>query len=392
MFTEVDESTLDIAKISRDLDKTKSKVFLGEDAAFFGSLMCSLTFRWSESLKTAATNGIDVWWNPNFFNSLTEEARVTVLKHELWHVARMHMIRQGSRDGKIFNYACDIRINNDLTKADKTGLAFKGIENCWRDPAYDKFEIMAEEDIYDLLMKGAIPPPPAGSFGGDDSGEGEGDMLPLDQAQQQQVVNTVVQAVQQAKLSGKAGAIPGGVEQLLSKFLDPVVPWEQVLMQFFTDLLHEDFTWRRPNRRYQDMYLPSRFTDDGRLEHLIYFLDVSGSISDKDILRFNSEVKFIQESLNPQKLSLVQFDTSIRKVDEFEADQPFEEIKVVGRGGTSFEDVRAYIEKHKPTAAVIFSDMECDPMEPLTVEIPIIWAVLGRSRFSVPFGKVINIV
>lgn len=389
MIEEVDENTIDTAKLTKELDKTKATIFLGDEAAFFGSLMCSLTFSWTRSIETAATDGINLWWNPEWFNSLCEDARNTVLQHELWHVARMHAIRRGNRDPKIWNYACDIRINNDIQKQTKRVNAFKGIENCWKDPAYDKFEIMAEEDIYDLLMKGAIPPPPSGSFG---AGDGEGDMVPLSKEQEQKVINNVVQAVQQAKLSGGAGTIPGGVEQLISKFLDPVVPWQQVLMQYMTDLLHEDFTWRRPNRRYQDTYLPSRFTDDGRLEHLIYFLDVSGSVSDNDILRFNSEVKYIQEVLNPQKLSLVQFDTKIQKVDEFEADQPFNEIKVTGRGGTSLECVRQYIEKHKPTAAVVFSDMECSPMNPLTIEVPIIWAVLGKHRFSVPFGKVINIV
>ena len=87
---------------------------------------------------------------------------------------------------------------------------------------------------------------------------------------------------------------------------------------------------------------------------------------------------------------MVQFDTMIQDVKEFTEDDPFDEIKVIGRGGTCLVCVREYIEKHKPTAAVVFSDLYCTPMQPLTEEIPVIWAVIG-SNLTGPFGKTIHI-
>ena len=374
----------DFSTLNRDLDRVKSQVFLGKNAAFFGSLLCSLEFQWSENVKTAATDGVTLWWNPKFFQETPAETNKTVLLHELEHVARLHMVRQGSRDPKVWNQACDIRINNGL---ENESFSFKSVEDCWKDQSFDMNGLMAEEDIYEELMKDNTTPPPSGSWG--DPG-GEGDMIANDSVSKQTVINNVVKAVQQAKIAGQAGSIPGGVEELLNKFLEPVVAWESLLMQFFTDMLHEDYTWKRPNRRHQDIYLPSRFTDDGRLEHLVYFLDVSGSISSADILRFNSEVKYIQESLKPQRLTLVQFDTMIQDVKEFTEDDPFDEINVIGRGGTCLVCVREYIEKHRPTAAVVFSDLYCTPMQPLTEEIPIIWAVIGSNLIG-PFGKTIHI-
>lgn len=395
MFKMADPKSYDAAKLDRELDKAKAQVFMGDDAVFFGSLMCSLNFHWSRSRATAATNGIDLWWNPDFFAAMVPAARVTVLKHELWHVARMHGLRCGGRMQKEWNWACDIRINNDL---ENTKNSFEGIEDCWKDQSFDKNakRLLSEEEIYDIIIKNQMPPPPSGAFGGgmppgEDDGDDGGDLVQLTNEQQQQVINTVVQAVQQAKLSGKPGAIPGDVEEILKHFLEPVVPWERLLMKWFTDMLDEDYTWKRPNRRYSDMYLPSRFTDDGRLEHLVYFLDVSGSISERDILRFNSEVKYIQETLQPEKLTLVQFDTKIQKIDEFEIGQPFDEIKVIGRGGTDLRCVHAMIEKLKPTAAVIFSDMHVAPMEPLTADVPVIWIVCGNKGAKIPFGTMIHI-
>lgn len=391
MFKLADPSTYDAAQLDRELDKVKAKVFMAKDAVFFGSIMCSLSLIWSRDRQTAATDGIRLWWNPDFFMALTPEARHTVLKHELWHVARLHALRLGSRLPKEWNWACDIRINNDLENSNNS---FTGIEQCWKDHSFDKKGkgLMSEEEIYEIIVANQMPPPPSGPFGaGKGAGDDDGDLLPLTAQEQQQVVNSVVQAVQQAKMSGQPGSVPGDVEEVLKHFLEPVVPWEKLLMDFFTDLLDEDYTWARPNRRYQHVYLPSRFTDDGRLEHLEYFLDVSGSISAHDILRFNSEVKYIQEVLRPQRLTLIQFDTIIQQVDEFELDQPFTEIKVRGRGGTCLIPVREYIEKTKPTAAVVFSDMQVAPMEPLTENVPIIWAVYHNPGARVPFGKMIHV-
>lgn len=390
MFKYADPSSYNEQQLNRAMDKCKSTVFLASDAVFFGSLMCSLEFSWNNAIASARTDGIMIEFNPNFFMALSEETRSTVLKHELWHVARMHSLRCGNRDPHNWNWACDIRNNNDL---ENTGNSFLGIENCWKDQSYDKLGsgLMSEEEIYEILIKNQLPAPSGGPFGvgaGDVSDE---DLTSLSDQQKQQAINTVVQAVQQAKLAGQAGVIPGGVETILKQFLEPAIPWEQVLMKYFTDMLDEDYSWARPNRRYQHVYLPSRFTDDGRLEHLMYFLDVSGSISMHDILRFNSEIKYIQEVLNPEKLTLVQFETEIVKTDEFETDQPFNEITVNAGGGTSLVPVREMIEKFKPTAAVIFTDLLVTPMEPLTEDIPVIWCVYGNPRATVPFGRLLHI-
>ena len=380
MFQPMNEEGVDLYTLNRELDKTKSAVFMGNNAAFLASLMCSMEFVWTDEFPTAATNGSVFWWNPKWFLSMDPEARKTVLFHELWHVARLHLLRVGLRNPLVWNYACDIRINNDL---ENMNYNFTGIEDCWKDQSYGD---MVEEDIYDLLIKNHIQPPPSMW-----DPNGSGDLMPMDSKDQAQLVNNVVKAVHQAKLAGKPGDIPGHIETTLKQFLAPVVPWNALLHKFFTDLLDEDYTWARPNRRYQDMYLPSKFLNDGRLEHLIYYLDVSGSISDADVIRFNSEVKYIKETYNPQKLTLVQFDTRITSEKVFNEEDVFEELIVVGRGGTSFVPVREHILEHKPTAAIIFSDMYCVPMETVPEEFPVIWVAIANQTATVPFGKIIHI-
>lgn len=371
-------SDIDYSGLNKDLDRTKSKVFLDKhNAVFLGSLMCSLEFQWTTEIPTSATDGKRLMWNPDRFIKLPVESRRTDLSHELWHVALLHNLRRGSRDPEVWNHACDIKIDIML---EDMGFTFEGVGGVNRDKKYKDW---VEEDIYDDLIKN---PPPSNSKCTCCVSQ-----MPDTKELIQTTVNAVVQAMHQATIANAAGNLPGAIKDTLKKFLEPIVPWEVRLMKFFTDLLEEDYTWARPNRRYSEMYLPSKFTDDGKLTHLMYFLDVSGSIGPNDSMRFNSEVKYVQEVIKPERMTLVQFDTEICEVKELKEGEPFEEFKASTGGGTSLVCVRDYIQEHKPTAAIIFSDMQVPPMEPLDFDIPVIWVAINNKGFKPSFGELIHI-
>ena len=376
--------TVDLPELTLDLDRVKSKVFMDPlNAAFLGSIMCSLQFRWSYELDTAGTDGKELIWNPDYFKQLPVDSRKTDLSHELWHVARLHQIRRGSREHKLWNIACDIAIDWSLKEM---GHTFVNIDSVLDHEPYNdpKYKDMVEEDIYDDLLN-QNPPTDKKTCCTCCASQ-----MP-DVKDPSTLVNIVVQAVHQAELAKQAGNLPGAIKSTLKAFLDPIIPWQSALMKFFTDLLEEDYTWARPRRRFQDIYLPSRFDDEGKLDHLAYFLDVSMSVTDQQLLRFNSEVKYIQEVLKPRKLTLIQFDTMIQDVREFKEEEPFNEIEIIGRGGTCLEPVRQWIIDNQPTAAVVFSDMYCAPMQRLPSPVPIIWVVMGNKQATVPFGTMIHI-
>ena len=373
---------MDTQTLQKELDRTKISVFLGKNSAFFGSLACSMEFRWDESIPTAQTNGKYILWNPQWFQTLSKDERIFVYLHELWHAARLHPLRLSSRDPELWNIACDYKINGDLVDM---GYSYGSLS-----PYYDpSLAGLSEDEIYEKLVSNAIPKPKGGWMGED---TGEGDLTTLGDGEEHDLLSRVVQATQQAKASQEgAGSITGGIEEYLDTFLTPIIPWQTLLHRFFTDLIDEDVSWSRPNRRYQDIYLPGKTKDESRLEHLCYYMDVSGSVSLEDIQRFNSEVKFIKDSYNPEKLTLVQFDTEITKETVIEEHEQFDGIHVVGRGGTWLEPVREHIEKHKPTAAIIFSDLHCLPMADPSIDIPIIWVVVNNPEATVPFGQKVHI-
>lgn len=381
----MDEPKYDEATLNKELDRVKGQLMQKRDLGFLVAMLCTMSFEWDDTIPTAATNGLKLWWNPDFFMSLPKEARETVLEHELWHPALLHMLRRGDRDARLWNVACDYRINNNLKSS---GRSFKELEGCCLD---DRFDItpdgpLNEEAIYDILLKEQPEP------GNADLPLNGGDMRPLAPGEREKVINNVVSAAQRTKLMG--GSVPGNVQEVINEFLKPIIPWQSLLQRFFLELISDEYSWRRPNRRSPDMYLPSLDVEETKLKDLVYFLDVSGSISTEQVRRFNSEVKFIKEQFNPEKLTMVQFDTRISRVDVMDETDCFEKVEVIGRGGTSLVDVRQYIIDHKPTAAIIFSDLCCYPMDPLPqglTQIPVIWVVIGNPTASVPFGRAIHI-
>lgn len=371
---------LDYALLDRQLDRVKSKVFIGNNAAFLGRIMCSVDFIWSTEVQTAATNGAWIKWNPYYFHFLSFAGRMSILVHELWHVGLMHMLRRGERIPEIWNAAADTVLDNMM---DKDGYCVDSSlfplelfpPGCKTFVNHEKYGTMSVEEIYDDMIQNSIQPPNSGA--GMDLVEPE-----KGSSTQHQVINTVVAATHAAKLSNAAGTLPGDLETTLEKFLSPKLPWEQLLYNFFNELSDQDYSWSRPNRRYRDVYLPSLIDDHEGLDHIIYYLDTSGSVSDGDIIRFHSEFKYVKETFKPEKMTMVLFDTQIRKEYEFEKDDPFEKTVVVGRGGTSLVCVREHIIKNEPTAVVIFSDMLVTPMEPLPagMNVPIIWIALNAHK------------
>jgi predicted metal-dependent peptidase len=332
-----------------------------------------MKFEWSSSYTTAATDGTTIWWNPDHFLKLSKDQRVTVLLHELWHIARLHTHRLGTRDRDYWNQACDIVINNEMQAS---GYVFDGIGLL--DPTYAG---MGEEEVYDLLYQQGDPNPNPEFT----------DLMEPDKEAMQETLNNVVRAMHEATQAGMAGSIPGCTTKVIQAYLKPVVPWERLLDRFIQELLDEDYSWSKPNRRYPDIYLPHRYQDEGKLQKLNYYLDVSGSIEEKDILRFNSEIKFIKDRYNPLELNLIQFDTVIQKEITITDSDSFKEVSIIGGGGTSLEPVRQHIMENKPTAAIIFSDLWCDPMEPLHQKIPIIWVIINNKTTKPKFGEFIRI-
>jgi predicted metal-dependent peptidase len=130
-------------EISASLRIQKARTALVLDHPFFGSLLFRLKDRSSLAVKTMATDGVSLLWNPEFVGTLNAATLAGTLAHEVMHPALHHHLRRSGRDPKRWNIACDYAINPLLIDA---GLKLpEGVL------VEDRFRGMSAEQIYNLL-------------------------------------------------------------------------------------------------------------------------------------------------------------------------------------------------------------------------------------------------
>ena len=121
----------------------KARTALVLDHPFFGSLLFRLRGKESRSVKTMATDGITLFYNPEFVETLTAATLAGTLAHEVMHPALHHHVRRSGRDQKHWNVACDYAINPLLVDAGLTLPEGVLLDN--------RFRGMSAEQIYNLL-------------------------------------------------------------------------------------------------------------------------------------------------------------------------------------------------------------------------------------------------
>ena len=113
-------------------------------------------------VRTACTDGDSVYFDIAFLSSLSDDERVFVLAHEVWHAVLMHLVRRHNRNPQLFNIATDKEVNNMLKQdgfVPPSDLCF---------PEGDEVGKCAEE-IYEMMLK-KMPKMPKNQSGNSSSG------------------------------------------------------------------------------------------------------------------------------------------------------------------------------------------------------------------------------
>src|SRR6201997_2016680 len=136
MFQVTDETPTSLR-----IQKARTSLIL--DHPFFGSLLFRLKGCECRSIQTMATDGVSLFYNPDFVETLNAAELAGVLAHEVMHPALQHHMRRRDRDRKRWNVACDYAINPLLLDA---GLTLP------KDVLIDhRFRGMSAERIYNLI-------------------------------------------------------------------------------------------------------------------------------------------------------------------------------------------------------------------------------------------------
>ena len=199
----------------------------------------------------------------------------------------------------------------------------------------------------------------------------------------------LTQAANLAAASQDAGNLPGDLIRQIEEMLDPKANWRELLRRFMDQFAKSDYTWSAPNRRHisDGIYLPSMQSE--QLPPFLFVMDCSGSMSQRALAEAQSELQSIVDTLNPEFVDVIYFDTRVTNHQRFEAGDNVE-FDAKGGGGTKFAPVCDWINNSDEDYAVVvwFTDMEAwDWEECEAPDAPVLFVDWTGTHDDPKFGE-----
>jgi predicted metal-dependent peptidase len=344
-------------------------------ASFFGNLATRLKLvNADEWCSTAATDGRNFYYNSRFIDMLRPKEIEFLFGHEVLHCVYDHFGRRGDRDPQLFNVANDFAVNADLKKH-RVGEFITSVP-CLYD---SKYEGMSSEEIYDDLYENAEKislsdlidkllddhlDGEGDSESEDDEGaekDGRGKRPKISPEERQKIRDEIKEAVlAAAAASDGAGNLPAGVKRLIQDMTAPKMNWRELLRMQLESTIKSDFTWMRASRRgwHMDAVMPGMKNDE--MIDIAIAIDASGSIDERMLKDFLSEVQGIMDQFQSYKIHILTFDTAVYNPETYNSDNldTICDYEVKGGGGTDFDCIFAYLkeEQIEPKRLVVFTD------------------------------------
>jgi len=345
----------------------------------------------TDRLPTAATNGRDEYYNPDFVLAQNRKQLRYVRIHENLHKMLKHCVEYKDvckRYPKLSNVAMDHVINLIIEEIDPN---FTWVERPTVPPCVDtKYKgwgfLRVLRDLIDQ--------------GDEESGEGGFDEHLFDELDDEEMEETgrrVDEAGRQGKLLAEklAGNGKGGGRLDLNA-TKRNTEWRQHLREFFDTICKGDEHSRfvPPNKRFAPLgiLLPSHFSYNKG--EIIIAGDTSGSMGPIYPILFG-EIAQIAQTVMPDALRVIWWDTSVCGEQLFKPDE-YHSIatlmKPMGGGGTTPQCVVKYIaeKQYKPRAVIWLTDGYLDGNNAV-VPCAALWGIVDNESFVPPQGKAIHI-
>jgi len=353
-----------------------------------------------DNIPTACTNGKDEMYGRDFVDQLNDaELRFLVL-HEVYHKLYRHLTTWAwmwKEYPQMANAACDYVINVKICD-DNTTDRFATMTGALKIGCYDeKYRGWDSAEVYADLKKqaeergGSGGPGQPGSF---DEHDWEG-AEELTEQERVALDRELDEALRQGALA--AGKMGSGGDRAFEELLTPQVNWREALRDFVqTTCAGKDYsTWKRPNRRFigSGYYMPSGISE--QIGEIVVAIDTSGSIGDRELSVMLSEIKSIADSVHPEAIRLLYWDTKVCADERYEGtemDTLVQSTKPAGGGGTMVECVPEYIQAQgvKAQCVIVLTDGYLGGSWG-NWHHPVMWVVLDNERADPPNGKTLHV-
>jgi len=400
-----------------DLNMNTAKLLMNEP--FFAALSRCIEKTSTTAIPTAGVRVnergfFEMVYNPDFFESLPQDQRMGVLKHEFYHLVFEHVTGRLPSEGmsRLWNIATDLAINSHLENQLPENACFPG-KGVFEDfpaglSAEKYFELLKQkqdeedkdgEDEGEGEGEGEGSGDPSEGEGGEGEGEGSGSLADMDSFDDhsdwgknekadkdavgkatQRLKKALTDAAKEASEKGW-GSVSSSMRQEIIERLQTKVDWRKVLRYFIktSQASNRRSTVKRINRRFPYIHAGRRTE---RVASIAVSIDQSGSVSDGMLTAFFSELDKLAELAT---FTVVPFDTTVAESEVFvwKKGEKRKSERVLC-GGTCFDAPTKYVNQHGFDGHIVLTDM-CAP-KPVASKCQRMWMTDKRHAQYIPFA------
>ena len=404
------------------LKRSHIKLMKSKHTALYSGVIMLGESSVEEKVKTAFTDGVNKRYGRAFMDALSDPEHNAVVLHENLHVGLKHLPHHRSKwkeNKKLANVAADLVVNSIIKDIKLKDPNLVTLPKC---AIYSpQFKDWSFTEIYNFLKeKGGKGE--EGEGDGDDQGKGKGngsggsepqdgddvgneygegfdehDMTGNGQELSEQEAKDLDERIDKALREGGilAGSMGGDTPRAIQELLEPKIDWREALREFISEFSvgKDEYTWRKFNRRMlpNDLFLPT--VEDETIGEIVVPIDTSGSIGQKELNEFASELISIAELVQPEAIRIIWWDTKVHGEQLFTEnyDQIGSMLKPKGGGGTRVSCVSEYINKKKIKAecVVVFTDGYLESDVVWNIDSPTLWLVTENKHWTPPTGKMV---
>lgn len=374
------------------ITKSHIAIMRSKEFCMFAGVLSVGKVMFTDDIPTACTNGRDVMYNTDFIKTLNDKELNFVVLHEALHKVYQHMHlwkKLFKINPMAANMAADYVVNYAIHEADEQSIIAQRPNSALFDLQYKG---MTTKQIFDKLMQDAKDN--GGGQAGHDTHDWEG-AESLSDEEVKETAKQIDQALRQGEII--RGKMQGNKNRAVNELLEPKVNWREQLRDFVnaTCKNKDKTSWKRPHKRFigHDIYMPSMIGES--IGKVVIGIDTSGSIGDRELNEFLTEVVAICDDVSPESIELLYWDTHVAGHETYnQGDYKgiFQSTKPAGGGGTHVGCVNEYIKDKRiqPEAIIILTDGYVENDFGGNWDYPTLWAITSKHITS-PHGKTIHI-
>ena len=367
-----------------DLNKHTARLLMNEP--FFAALSRRINKSSSMVVPTAGvkvdkdSGQFQMYYNPDFFEKLTDAERTDVLKHEFYHLVFEHVTGRMPEEGmsKLWNIATDLAINSHLPNLPE-GCCMPGVA------PFEELPSGKSAEWYFAELRKQQQENEDGEQGEGESGEGEGEQGEgsgqqgdgngsglgdmdsfddhsgwgeVDQATKdiakERLKDAVKKAAEEASKANNWGSVSSSVRRDIMERIATKVDWRKVLRYFIktSQRSNKTSTVRRINKRFPYIHAGKRVN---RTAKIAISIDQSGSVDDGMLNAFFNE---LNKLASLAEFTVIPFDSVVGedKVYTWKKGQSKKWERVM-YGGTCFNAPTKYVNERAFDGHILLTDL-----------------------------------